>query len=158
MVRLVILACSITGLLAACSILPKGNNQHDPRQQQSSEENSVFQQDDLIRLDEGQHHPAVQVLLSQAEQARQQGDSKQALAYLDRARQIQPRNSAIFYRQAWLNYQLGELQQVEQLLQRARLFLRSSVANYEVLQRRIQALQHKVEAKRDLIRRPSFMF
>ena len=100
-----------------------------------------------MRLDEGEHHPAVQVLLTQAEDARQQGNNQQALSYLDRARQIQPRNSAIFYRQAWLNYQLGELQQSQQLLQRAQLFLRRSNASYDILQRRIKTLQNKVDAK-----------
>jgi hypothetical protein len=39
------------------------------------------------------------------------------------------------------------LHQVRQLLQRAQLFLRSSVANYEVLQRRIRALQKKADAR-----------
>jgi thioredoxin-like negative regulator of GroEL len=125
---------------------------HDPRNQQSyevedSDDSEYIQQDDILRLDEGDHHPAVQVLLTQAEDARQQGQSQQALSYLDRARQIQPRNSAIFYRQAWLNYQLGELQQAQQLLQRARLFLRGSSASHDILQRRIQALQNKVDAK-----------
>jgi tetratricopeptide (TPR) repeat protein len=133
--------------LTGCGIL--SSRDHDPRLQQSREEGDFLtrNEDDILRLDEGSHHPAVQVLLTQAEQARQTGDNRQALAYLDRARQIQPRNSAIFYRQAWLNYQIGNLQQVEQLLQRARLFLRSSVANYEILQRRISSLQAKANAK-----------
>lgn len=150
MVRLVVLIL-VAGFLSACSVLPKSGSAYDPRHAQSTETSNSFisdgETDDLLRLDEGQHHPAIQVLLSQAEQARQEGRSKQALAYLDQARQIQPRNSAIFYRQAWMNYQLGELQQVQQLLQRANLFLRSSVANYDVLQRRIQTLQAKVDAK-----------
>ncbi len=135
--------------LSGCSGLPSASDaeRHDPRQQQSTEETNVSIENDIVRLDEGEHHPAVQVLLTQAEEARQQGQHQQALSYLDRARQIQPRNSAIFYRQAWLNYQLGELQQVQQLLQRARLFLRASVANFEVLQRRIQTLQFKADAK-----------
>lgn len=146
MVRLVVLTL-LFSLLTGCSFLASRDN--DPRQQQSREEGHLLSRsdDELLRLDEGSHHPAVQVLLTQAEQARQAGNEKQALAYLDRARQIQPRNSAIFYRQAWLNYQLGNLLQVEQLLQRATLFLRSSVANYEILQRRITALQEKVRAK-----------
>ena len=147
MVRLVVLVCTLVSLFSACSILPNSHSEHDPRRQQSTEDNALLAQDDLLHLDEGEHHPAVQVLLTQAEQSRQQGDAKQALAYLDRARQIQPRNSAIFYRQAWMNYQIGELQQVQQLLQRAQLFLRSSVAHYEVLQRRIRALQEKVDAR-----------
>lgn len=150
MVRLVVLVL-VAGFISACGVLPKSGSAYDPRSSQSTEKsNSVLPEkvagDDLLRLDEGQHHPAVQVLFNQAEQARQEGKNNQALAYLDQARQIQPRNSAIFYRQAWMNYQIGELQQVQQLLQRANLFLRSSVANYDVLQRRIQALQKKVDA------------
>jgi tetratricopeptide (TPR) repeat protein len=149
-VRLVVLVLFIS-FLSACSSVPN-SIKHDPRNQQSyevedSDGSEYIQQDDILRLDEGDHHPAVQVLLTQAEDARQQGQSQQALSYLDRARQIQPRNSAIFYRQAWLNYQLGELQQAQQLLQRARLFLRGSSASHDILQRRIQALQNKVDAK-----------
>jgi tetratricopeptide (TPR) repeat protein len=161
-VRLVVLVVFIS-FLSACSSLPN-SAKHDPKNQQSYEvegsgadqkgvwqqgdrQKEYVQQDDILRLDEGKHHPAVQVLLTQAEDARQQGQSQQALSYLDRARQIQPRNSAIFYRQAWLNYQLGELQQAQQLLQRARLFLRGSNASHDILQRRIQALQNKVDAK-----------
>ncbi len=154
MVRLVVLVfISISvlalGTLSGCSVLPASSvgEQHDPRQQQSREEHNDSLQNDIVHLDEGEHHPAVQVLLTRAEEARQQGQSQQALSYLDRARQIQPRNSAIFYRQAWLNYQLGELQQAQQLLQRATLFLRQSVSNYSILQRRLLTLQNKVDAK-----------
>lgn len=155
MVRLVVLTFLFVGLLTACSILPNvssNGEKYDPRHQQSlevkhAESADHFLQDDILRLDEGDHHPAVQVLLTQAEQARQQDNSQQALSYLDRARQIQPRNSAIFYRQAWLNFQLEELQQVQQLLQRARLFLRSSDTSHKILQRRINTLQDKVDAK-----------
>lgn len=153
MVRLVVLVLFF-GLLTACSSLPN-SAKNDPRNQQSyevegSQEGAASdssKQDDIIRLDEGNHHPAVQVLLTQAEDARQSGNHQQALSYLDRARQIQPRNSAIFYRQAWLNYQLGELQQAQQLLQRAHVFLRSSNASHDILQRRITALQGKIDAK-----------
>ena len=156
MVRLVVLVLFF-GLLTACSSLPN-SAKNDPRNQQSyevegSQEGAASDssmQDDIVRLDEGNHHPAVQVLLTQAEQARQKGNNQQALSYLDRARQIQPRNSAIFYRQAWLNYQLGELQQAQQLLQRAQVFLRGSSASYDILQRRIQTLQNRVDAKNGL--------
>ena len=156
MVRLVVLVLFF-GLLTACSSLPN-SAKHDPRNQQSYEvegrqegaASDRSKQDEIIRLDEGNHHPAIQVLLTEAEQARQKGNNQQALSYLDRARQIQPRNSAIFYRQAWLNYQLGELQQAQQLLQRAQVFLRGSSASYDILQRRIQTLQNRVDAKNGL--------
>lgn len=152
MVRLVVLVVGISFLTACSGIL--NSVKHDPRNQQSEElqnegsEKIQIQHADILRLDEGKHHPAVQVLLTQAEDARQQGQHQQALSYLDRARQIQPRNSAIFYRQAWLNYRLGELPQAQQLLQRARLFLRSTHVSYKTLQHRIKTLQKKVDAKR----------
>ena len=151
MVRLVVLVLFF-GLLTACSSLPN-SVKYDPRNQQSyevegsQEASESSEQGDIVRLDEGNHHPAVQVLFTQAEQARQQGNNQQALSYLDRARQIQPRNSAIFYRQAWLNYKLGELQQAQQLLQRAQVFLRGSSASYDILQRRIQTLQTRLDAQ-----------
>ena len=121
MVRLVVLVFAVISFLTACSIIPS-SELNDPRLSQSAEE-SGGSGNELMRLDEGRHHPAVQVLLSQAEEARQQGNSRQALSYLDQARQIQPRNASIFYRQAWLNYQLGNLSQSQQLLQRAKLYM-----------------------------------
>ncbi len=140
MVRLVVLIFVVISFLSGCSSLP--NSQiNDPRSVQSHEEYQG-QGHSLIRLDEGKHHPAIQVLLSQAEEARQQGDNRQALSYLDQARQIQPRNSAIFYRQAWLNYQLGNLSQAQQLLQRAKLYLNSD----GILQQRVTSLQNDIDA------------
>ena len=85
MVRLVVLVVFIS-FLSACSSLPN-SAKHDPRNQQSYEvegsgadqkgvwqqgdrQKEYVQQDDILRLDEGKHHPAVQVLLTQAEQAR----------------------------------------------------------------------------------------
>ncbi len=146
MVRLVVLVGICVSFLSACSVLPRSEHTYDPKRSQSTESSALLTAE-LQTLDEGQHHPAVQVLLTQAEQARQQGNNKQALAYLDQARQIQPRNSAIFYRQAWLNYQLGELALARQMLRRAQVFLRKSVANFDVLQRRINTLQARVDAQ-----------
>lgn len=146
MVRLVVLTCICMSFLSACSVLPKSERNNDPKVSQSTEPSTLLT-NEIQALDEGLHHPAVHVLLTQAEQARQQNNNKQALAYLDQARQIQPRNSAIFYRQAWLNYQLGEMVQARHMLQRAQVFLRKSVANFDVLQRRISALQARVDAQ-----------
>ena len=141
MVRLVVLVFVVISFLSACSSIPS-SELNDPRSAQSYEENKG-QNNQLIRLDEGKHHPAVQVLLSQAEEARQQGNSRQALSYLDQARQIQPRNPAIFYRQAWLNYQLGNLSQAQQLLQRAKVYMSTD----KVLQQRVSSLQNDIDAK-----------
>lgn len=161
MVRLVVLVFLISFVSGCSSILggailgeSSQRAEHHPKNQQSYEveEHELTHREDILRLDEGKHHPAVQMLLTQAEDARQQGHSQQALSYLDRARQIQPRNSAIFYRQAWLNYQVGNMQQAQQLLQRASVFLRGAAASRDILQRRIKALQKKVEAKLGLSR------
>jgi len=138
---LVVLVFVVISFLSACSSIPS-SELNDPRSAQSYEENKG-QNNQLIRLDEGKHHPAVQVLLSQAEEARQQGNSRQALSYLDQARQIQPRNPAIFYRQAWLNYQLGNLSQAQQLLQRAKVYMSTD----KVLQQRVSSLQNDIDAK-----------
>jgi tetratricopeptide (TPR) repeat protein len=139
-VRLVVLVFVVISFLSACSIIPS-EELNDPRLSQSSEEQEGSG-NELIRLDEGTHHPAIQVLLSQAEEARQQGNSRQALSYLDQARQIQPRNSAIFYRQAWLNYELGNLSQAQQLLQRAKLYMNAD----KILQQRVISLQNDIDA------------
>ncbi|MBL4796637.1 MAG: tetratricopeptide repeat protein [Oleispira sp.] len=144
MVRLVVLIFVVISFLSACSSLPS-SELNDPRLAQSSEEQKGSD-NELIRLDEGTHHPAVQVLLSQAEEARQQGRNRQALSYLDQARQIQPRNSAIFYRQAWLNYQLGNLSQAQQLLQRAKLYMNTD----KILQQRVILLQNNIDARSGL--------
>lgn len=144
MVRLVVLIFVVISFLSACSSLPS-SELNDPRLGQSSEEQKGTG-NELIRLDEGTHHPAIQVLLSQAEEARQQGRNRQALSYLDQARQIQPRNSAIFYRQAWLNYQLGNLSQAQQLLQRAKLYMNTD----KILQQRVILLQNNIDARSGL--------
>jgi tetratricopeptide (TPR) repeat protein len=139
-VRLVVLIFVVISFLSACSSIPS-SDQYDPRSVQSHEDTSGHN-NELLRLDEGKHHPAIQFLLSQAEEARQQGDNRQALSYLDQARQIQPRNSAILYRLSWLNYQEGDLSQAQQLLQRAKLYLNAD----EILQQRVTSLQNEINA------------
>lgn len=143
MVRLVVLVAVLTGFLSACSSIPSATK-HDPRTTESQELEFEYAPNELEYLNEGKHHPAVQVLLTQAEDERKFGTMSQALAYLDQARQIQPRNSAILYRQAWLNLELGRLRAAQQLLQRAKLYMSSD----ESLQRRVMALQEKIDAKR----------
>jgi tetratricopeptide (TPR) repeat protein len=140
-VRLVVLIFVVISFLSACTSMPS-SEQYDPRSVQSYEDTSK-NNNELLRLDEGKHHPAIQFLLSQAEEARQHGDNRQALSYLDQARQIQPRNSAILYRLSWLNYQKGDLSQAQQLLQRAKLYLNSD----KILQQRVTSLQNSIDAK-----------
>lgn len=143
MVRLVVSVIVVLGFLTACSSLPN-SVKNDPRTLESKEQKSIYHSNDLIRLDEGKHHPAVQVLLTQAEEARQQGSMTQALSYLDQARQIQPRNPAISYRQAWLSFQLGSLHRAQQFLQRAKLYMTGD----KVLQQRVASLQRKIAARK----------
>lgn len=76
----------------------------------------------LGSLTEGANHPAVQSLFQKAEQARRLGQWSAALTYLDQARQIQPRNPAVLYRQAWVCLQVGDSRRAQQLLQRAKVF------------------------------------
>lgn len=119
MVRLVVLA-ALLALLAGCSsqavrpvaMQPEVGVEQLPRWHSGM----------LAALDQGQHHPAVAALFAQAEQARQQRQWQRALTYLDQARQIQPRNAAILYRQAWVSLQLNEANRAEQLLRRALVF------------------------------------
>lgn len=77
---------------------------------------------ELSSLQQGQHHPAIAALFKQAEHARQKRQWRKALKYLDQARQIQPRNAAVLYRQAWVNLQLAQASKAEQLLLRAKAF------------------------------------
>lgn len=90
----------------------------------AADEETVWQAGGLAPLDQGQHHPAVSALLKQAEQARQAGNWPKTMSYLDQARQIQPRNAAIFYRQGWVSWQMHRPEEAEQLLRRGLLFSR----------------------------------
>ncbi|WP_419812566.1 tetratricopeptide repeat protein [Bacterioplanoides sp.] len=84
---------------------------------------------ELSALTDGHHHPAIAALFAQAEQARQKHQWRNALKYLDQARQIEPRNPAVLYRQAWVNLKLGKPSQAEQLLLRAKVFTRDNDLN-----------------------------
>ena len=128
MVRLVILM--LLSLLAACSSQP-------PKPVTVSEHAlPAWEEGELASLSAGRHHPAVASLFAQAETARQRGALHKALTYLDQARQIEPRNPAILYRQAWVQLQLGNAYQAQQLLQRGQIFARSDPA----MMRRMDAL------------------
>lgn len=121
MVRLVILAMMLS--LVGCSTKPSS-----PDDSVSSVQDLPYWQDNyLSSLSDGEHHPAIANLLEQAERARQQQQWSRVQTYLDQARQIQPRNPGIFYRQAWVALQRNEFGQAEQLLQRALVFARGDV-------------------------------
>lgn len=130
MVRLVVLSLLLA--LAGCAPSPLRQLQEPA----GADDLPDWQAGTLTALDEGQHHPAVASLLRQAEQARQQRRWDRVHTYLDQARQIQPRNPAIFYRQAWVRLQQNEPQQAEHLLRRALVFAGEDAA----LKRRLYAL------------------
>lgn len=122
MVRLVVLSAVslliFLGGLSGCTPLPP-----KPEQQQATADDLPQWQDGMLAsLSQGEHHPAVASLFAKAEQARQQQLWRKAMTYLDQARQIQPRNPAVFYRQAWVSLQMGDAVRAEQLLQRALVF------------------------------------
>lgn len=117
MVRLVVLSV-VMSALAACTHLQVPPA---PESVKSEEPEEVIR---LSALDQGEHHPAVKHLLGQAEQARKNEDWSRAVSYLDQARQIQPRNPNIIFRQGWLEFQRGNLNRAAQLLQRAEVFLK----------------------------------
>ena len=132
MVRLVVLSICSVLLLAACSSVPQA-----PQQMTASAEDLPRWQDGMMAsFSEGSHHPAIASLFASAESARQQGQWSKAMTYLDQARQIQPRNPAVFYRAAWVALQMGEARQAEQLLQRGLVFAQGDGA----LTRRLQLL------------------
>lgn len=116
MVRLVVLISVL--LVAGCAPAP-----HRLLQEPADAADLPQWQDDTLQaLDEGEHHPAIASLFRQAEQARQQQQWQRVHTYLDQARQIQPRNPAIFYRQAWVRLQQSDPVQAEQLLRRGLVF------------------------------------
>ena len=123
MVRLVILAALLS--LAGCA------------QQQlvvtPSEPEPMFE---LRHLDEGQHSVPVAELLRQAEQARAQYRLQLAAGLLDQARQIEPRNPEIFYRQAWLELKRNNPSLAESLCRRGLVFALGDAS----MERRLQAL------------------
>lgn len=132
MVRLVVLSLCALALLAGCSTVPKG-----PEQMAAGAQDLPRWQDGMMAsFSEGNHHPAVASLFASAESARGQGQWRKAMTYLDQARQIQPRNPAIFYRAAWVALQMGDARQAEQLLQRGLVFAQGD----RDLSRRLQLL------------------
>lgn len=135
--------CAVAVFLSACSQQPQKPQDYElsvhtlPQQQRAEQPDADGQYAlTLASLEQGQHHPAIAALFAKAEQARLQQRWHMALKYLDQARQIQPRNPAVLYRQAWVNLQLGRAAQAEQLLQRAKVFSSGD----EALERRLDWL------------------
>ncbi len=118
MARLVVLSLLVFAVLAGCSYAPP-----KPEEAQVSPAELPQWQDGMMGpFTEGEHHPAVASLFAKAESARRSYQWRSAMTYLDQARQIQPRNPAIFYRAAWVSLQMGDARQAEQLLQRGLVF------------------------------------
>ena len=117
MARLVILI-AIVSALAGCS----GAVVKPEQMEMTASSLPSWDNGQLGSLAEGENHPAVASLFQKAEQARQLNQWSAALTYLDQARQIQPRNPAVLYRQAWVCLQVGDARRAQQLLQRAKVF------------------------------------
>lgn len=113
MARLVILSALIV-LLSACSGMRSVESSVN---QEPTDAHDILEQD---TLNQGTHHPAVQALFNKAEQAHLSGDFARAFKYLDQARQIEPRNAEIFYRQGLIKLKQGQPQKARQLLLRAK--------------------------------------
>lgn len=126
MVRLVILTIFLA--LAGCSLQPSLTEPASLVSTLPSINNGR-----LSALDEGEQQEVLVALYQKAEQARQQGRLAITNTYLDQARQIQPRNPSVLYRQAWCYYQLGKINQAEQLIQRALVFAQKDQAMTERL-------------------------
>jgi len=116
-----LLLATMTALLvglAGCSSVPMDTSETGD----SASDLPAWQGGELARLDDGSHHPAIKALLSRAQQAREAGQWSKVMSYLDQARQIEPRNAGIYYRQGWTSLQMGQPAQAEQLLRRGLLF------------------------------------
>ncbi|WP_430460469.1 tetratricopeptide repeat protein [Thalassolituus sp. LLYu03] len=132
MVQLVVLSLLAVLTLAGCSTVPQG-----PEQMQAQADDLPQWQDGMMTsFTDGSNHPAVAALFAKAESARQEQQWRRAMTYLDQARQIQPRNPAVFYRAAWVAMQTGDARQAEQLLQRGLVFAQGD----HELTRRLQLL------------------
>lgn len=122
MVQVVVLILSL--LFVACAPLPTSTAVDEP----------LIAWQPLEHLDEGQHSPAVASLLAQAEKHRQNYQLQMAAGLLDQARQIEPRNPEIFYRQAWLELKRNQPAQAESLLRRGLVFCSPSSVQEQRLQ------------------------
>ncbi len=140
MVRLVVLSLlAIAVLMAGCSQVPP-----KPEEQEVTTQDLPEWQDGMMGpFTDGQHHPAIASLFAKAEKARQKEQWRKAMTYLDQARQIQPRNPAIFYRAAWVSLQMGDARQAEQLLQRGLVFAQGD----DQLTQRLQLLLQECRAR-----------
>lgn len=130
MVRLVVLIFTFSAFLAGCSAVPEGPDQQTVNVAALPD----WQADGSMgSFTEGNHHPAIASLFAKAEIERRKQRWRSAMTYLDQARQIQPRNPAVFYRQAWVSLQMGDRAQARNLLQRGLVFAQSDVAMTERL-------------------------
>lgn len=148
MVRLVVLSF-IINLLVACSgqtVLP-GDTPVSVQEipavtvQPADQQAGNKDQGSTMDFTQGQHHPAVAGLFAKSQEAKEQQNWDAAMLYLEQARQIQPRNAAILYRQAWLKIQEYQPEQAKQLLNRAKVYSAGKIK----LQEKIQQLFDQLE-------------
>ncbi len=85
------------------------------------------------------------VLMAQADQFAVNGENDQAIALLDRAVRIEPRNAHAWLRLARLHYVAGDFSKAEQFARRAMQFAGSD----KVLTRECQALLDKLKLQKN---------
>lgn len=96
-----------------------------------------------------QHSPSgpVGVLMAQADQQAAKGEQAQAIALLERAVRIEPRNAHAWLRLARLHFSAGDLNKAQQFARRAKQFAGADTR----LKRECQALLDKVSQKLNAI-------
>lgn len=85
----------------------------------------------------------VGALMAQADQFSAKGDSRQAIALIERAVRIEPRNGHAWLRLAKLYFESGDLNKAEQFARRAKQFAGADKS----LQRQCQQLLEKVRSQ-----------
>ncbi len=126
MVRLVILSALM--LFSACSNM-RSLEQTDEVNTNTIDANTLLEQESL---NQGQHHPAISALFAKAEQAKQAQQLERAFKYLDQARQIQPKNAEVLYRQGLLRLKQQQPDKARELLLRAKLFSQDEMLNKRI--------------------------
>lgn len=138
MVRLAVLGLFIS-LISACStraVAPSDvpvSSSDLPSVSTDAPVNAV-EESNIMNFSEGNHHPAIANLFAKAESEKENNNWSGAMIYLEQARQIQPRNPAILYRQAWVKVQQYQPEQAKQLLNRAKVYSSGNSSLLEKIQ------------------------
>jgi len=93
------------------------------------------------------HSGPVGVLMVEADQQAAKGDQARAIALLERAVRIEPRNAHAWLRLARLHFSAGDLNKAQQFARRAKQFAGAD----KTLKRECQALLNKVNSKMNVV-------